>query len=121
MGRPHGPSVRVVEEHGSAVGGKDEQGQARNIRHQRVGAVIVPLPKEALPGVLLCTDPDVRLVDLPGEDGLLQVRPETCAEAAVIFQHGLPPVPHAGAEVQAVPGGGGHAAQAGGKAVANPA
>ena len=121
MGRPHGPGIRVVEEHGPAVSGKDEQRQARNIRHQRVGAVIVPLPEEALPGVGLRTGPDVRLMNLPGEDGLLQVRPDGGAEAAVIFQHGLPPVPHAGAEVQAVPGGGGHAPQAGGKAVADAA
>ena len=107
----------VVEEDHAAVGGENGEGQAGNVRHQGVHVPVVPGAGEALAGVLRRDAAKVRGVDLLAEDGLLRLRPQNGAETAVVLPDVFRGVAPAGAQVQAVPGGGGDPAGAGGKAV----
>ena len=110
------PGDGVVEQNDAAVGGEDRQREVFLIGNQAVG-VIVPLTVQPLAGVGGGAGADGGLVDLSGEDQTVYVHPGAGAEAPVILPQGQISVPHAGAEIETVPGGGGDSAQTGGEGV----
>ena len=117
MGRAHSLPDGIVQQHGAAVGRKDRQGQSCFIGNESVHIRVVAGADDALPGVCGGDAADVGGVGLLTQHGPVFIQPQNCEEAAVVFPEGFRAVPLVGAEIQAVPRGGGYAALPGGKAV----
>ena len=109
----------VVQQNGAAVGGKDRQGQVWHVGDEGVHVRIVPGTGDAFSSVLLRDPADVVGMGLLAQHRPVLIQPQNGEEAAVVFPEGFRAVPLVGAEIQAVPRGGGHAPQTGGKAVGN--
>ena len=109
----------IVQQHGAAVGGKDRQGQVRDVGDESIHICVVPGTEQTLPGVLCRDGADIGGVGLLTEDRTGLVQAQNGEKAAVIFPQLFRAVPLSGAEVQTVPRCGGHAALPGGKAVGN--
>ena len=107
----------IVQQHGAAVGGKDRQGQTGDVGDESIHICVVPGTEQTLPGVLCRDGADVGCVGLLTEDRTGLVQAQSGEKAAVSFPQLFLAVPLSGAEVQAVPRCGGHAALPGGKAV----
>ena len=107
----------VVQQNGAAVGGKDRQGQVWHVSDEGVHVRIVPGTGDAFSSVLLRDPADVVGMGLLAQHRPVLIQPQNGEKAAVVFPEGFRAVPLVGAEIQAVPRGGGHAPQTGGKAV----
>ena len=107
----------IVQQHGAAVGGKDRQGQTGDVGDESIHICVVPGTEQTLPGVLCRDGADIGGVGLLTQHRFGFVQFQNGEKAMVIFPQLFRAVPLSGAEVQAVPRGGGHASPPGGKAV----
>ena len=110
------PADRVIEQNGDAVPGEDGQAHPRLVGHQAVGG---ELPGQGGVGQHICPGDraDGGAVYLAVFHQSICVGTHSPAEAAEVLPHPGGVVPPSGPQIQTVPGCGGYAAQAGGKAV----
>ena len=111
------PAHRVVEQQYIAVGGEHDQGDARHVRHQGVGAVVVLRLPQAFAAVHRRDAAHIAAVHLTAEYRPLHIRVQRGAQAAEVLLYVGKVIAPAVIQVQTVPGGGGDTALSGGKAV----
>ena len=116
--RADGAVFFVPEQHGHAVGGEAEEGQAPFRRDDAVRLI----GDRAQAGVLirLCYDAHVVFMYLVGYARVVFPHAEQGADPAVVFTHGLGIVPPVGAEIEGCKLPCAHAAETGGKGVLCP-